>query len=998
MAGHAFAQLSVSISPSATPDPLTSIKVSASLTGVLAGATVVRFNVWRDFNANGNVDAGEPLLASYDVPNNGDYKIGGVRNDNRPWDLNPSVSVVQAEVGRGIFNLINIWAGDFVVTAAKTTTPTSQVRASFKLALPAKNQRIRGTVRDNSGAVVPRNAIVVFERLDSPKISLVSTDSAGAYDAPLDAGEYQVEVHSAMGNVYEDYPKTTSKTISLRTNAIVTNNATLKRISTSRPITGVVLDFAGNPLRGVLLEANNSATQRRYLTFTGQNGEFSMPVDGGTWELEAKLGLSALGLVGYDDALTHRSAIINNSAGAVANTQPIVATPANAMLKFLLRASDNRSMDGLGLSFYNSHLDADFRISGGSVCIASVAGAYTLDIDWGDEGFINPDSTDIELKVGTTPVLGPFTIDVADLRIRGRFLAPQGTPIPSVRFYAKTTNYQTIAEARIRGDGTLRLNLGSGEPIFLTQRCGTEDPVPTHVFFGPWLTNGLQGDVNLGDVRGIPLAQKVRATPVDGKTGAVLTGSRLSRALAPGLWISADLYGMDFGVLWGSRQISNRGGPDDIRLNDTNRLSLIKSVLSEQNIQNFFNSNPSAANYAFIWPSSLRVPTNTPTRLGRTEFDNRYNSWASYPHGTALEQSIPAGGFRSFYEFPVALLTNHPLLNASYGGFNWGFNYDGSSAVKNLVICSWNSLPLANSANKFTNGVLNWKMPVRDVSYSNAIHVTYVDASGKRIGGKWIGYSADEWNDVDLNRDYHSSMNYSGGSTTGIDGKILFPAYNNTREWRITDWEASPLAVAYVTAKPGINQVILRRTTNAPTSQGTVISAAGRSPGGIITLTGPAMEVVGGDDGFALCATNNDYGGFPLRVVGRTYATNATGSSTVQLGIPSAVPAGTYRIKMNPRHWSMNTNIFTANFLVAGSGANNIVKSGSNIRITGKYFSQGADIVFKRSGMWQTSEPNPNISDDGTTINLPVPTLATGTYQIFYSQGGVEALLGNLSL
>ena len=103
---QANAQLSISVLPTSAPDPITSIKASASLTGVLAGATAVRFNVWRDFNANGIVDSGEPLLASYDVPNNSDYKIGGVRNDNRPWDLNPNSGVVEAELGRGIFNLI----------------------------------------------------------------------------------------------------------------------------------------------------------------------------------------------------------------------------------------------------------------------------------------------------------------------------------------------------------------------------------------------------------------------------------------------------------------------------------------------------------------------------------------------------------------------------------------------------------------------------------------------------------------------------------------------------------------------------------------------------------------------------------------------------------------------------------------------------------------------------------------------------------------------------
>ena len=65
---QANAQLSISVLPTSAPDPITSIKASASLTGVLAGATAVRFNVWRDFNANGIVDSGEPLLASYDVP------------------------------------------------------------------------------------------------------------------------------------------------------------------------------------------------------------------------------------------------------------------------------------------------------------------------------------------------------------------------------------------------------------------------------------------------------------------------------------------------------------------------------------------------------------------------------------------------------------------------------------------------------------------------------------------------------------------------------------------------------------------------------------------------------------------------------------------------------------------------------------------------------------------------------------------------------------------
>lgn len=992
-------QLSISISPTnAPPDPLTSIKASASLTGSLAGATAVRFNVWRDFNANGNVDSGEPLLASYDVPNNSDYKIGGVRNDNRPWDLDPSPSVVQAEVGRGIFNLVNIWAGDFVVTAAKTTTPTSQVRARFKLSLPAKNQRIRGTVRDSTGAVVPRNAIVVFETLNSLKTFIVSTDSSGNYDAPLDPGDYQVGIYSAMGNVYNDHPATNSSILSLKSGQTLTRNLNLLKISIPKNISGVALDTSNNPLRGLLLEANNNTSQRQYLTFTGQNGEFLLPVDGGIWELRTVFGLSAKGLVGFDDELMKPSATITNTSGPVSNPRPILATAADAMMKLSFRAPDNRSMEGLSLSFYGSDLDAEFRLNNtNSVCLASKAGFYTLDLDWSEEGFINPERPEIELKIGPTPLAGPFTIDLADLYVRARFLSPLGAPVPNQEISAENENYSIVAESRTFADGNFFLNLGSGENLYLTQGIGHDDPPPTHIFLGAWLTNGLKGNVNLGDFRGIPLDHKVRIVPVDGRTGLALSGNRLSRSLAPGMWIEANLGSLDFGILWGCRQISSRGGPDDIRHNNINRLNLIKTVLSERKIQDFFNTN-SAAHYTFRWPSSLNVPSNTPTRIARTEFNElfNYSNWASHPRGNLITQSLPAGVSRSFYEFPVALATNHPLLSS---GLSWGFNYSGGSSLKNLVICDWNSLYPSNMISKITNGVLVWKMPVRDVSYSNAIHVTYVDASNRPIGGKWVSYSIDEWNDVNPNTEYQGMMNYSSGSSTGLDGSIVLPAYDNGREWCVLDWGTYPYAINYVRAKPGTNRVVLRRTTNIPSQASTSVSPSGRGPGQVLVLTGSALETVGGLDGFSICTTNNE-SGWDLRVVGRTYATNATGASTVQLGLSSALTNGTYRIKMNPRFWSANTNVFTTNFVISGTSQNVVTRSNGTIRIIGKYFGKDAGVELKQGGAWKWSDYQPFVSDDGTTISFPAPNppLPPGSYQIYYNEGGFQGLLGNLSL
>src|SRR5689334_10980913 len=82
----AFAQQTLTVSPSSTSNTYTGV-VTLNITGLTNGEKV-SIEKWLDLNANGSIDAGEPLVDAFKITDNDltNNLIGGVMDISVPWD------------------------------------------------------------------------------------------------------------------------------------------------------------------------------------------------------------------------------------------------------------------------------------------------------------------------------------------------------------------------------------------------------------------------------------------------------------------------------------------------------------------------------------------------------------------------------------------------------------------------------------------------------------------------------------------------------------------------------------------------------------------------------------------------------------------------------------------------------------------------------------------------------------------------------------------------
>src|SRR6266403_726641 len=93
IAGNAgFAHQTLSVTPSVTSNTYTGL-ITLAITGLTNGEKVV-IQKYLDLNANGSIDAGEPLIDAFKISDGGVMVIGGVTNINVPFDSNPTAGAI----------------------------------------------------------------------------------------------------------------------------------------------------------------------------------------------------------------------------------------------------------------------------------------------------------------------------------------------------------------------------------------------------------------------------------------------------------------------------------------------------------------------------------------------------------------------------------------------------------------------------------------------------------------------------------------------------------------------------------------------------------------------------------------------------------------------------------------------------------------------------------------------------------------------------------------
>jgi hypothetical protein len=539
-----FAPSQLAASELATPPgPDTSIRVR--VTGLPAGATA-RVAVWANFDGNDSIGGEDSLLACFDVVDGQDYKIGGVRNTNRPWDRDGLRNGnLEIELAQGLSNWLNRITGDFIV---EVWDPAGKFRAThrYQIALEDAGQEIHGTLRDDAGSPVPR-AAVILENVDSIETVVAITDGSGNWRAPLPPGDYAVG-YEPLGGPYYARPKPGQGVVSLSPGESVRFDGVAVRVTEPRVVQGRLVDTQGRPLRGTLFCLRDEKNLYKVQSFTGKEGEFRVVVGPGRWLFEpGKSWLPMQGLVGLAKSRALPGAWVDTRTGSWLDLTVSCATPANSMLFGQVRGEDDRSLKGarVYLGWQSGYL-GDFEVdSAGNFCFAALAGPGWLGVSFETAnrlGLVGREDFEVEFPgPGRAKNEGTVRWEVGQWKLQYRFLDLDRDPVPNMGIRVETGAGQAVARTPTRADGSFSAWVKQDSTYSISQRSDWDSP-PTHVFQPLTLSLGKTNRAILPvvDVDCHPLNQTIRVVPIDGISGENLSGPDLARSLTPNLWVMAD--------------------------------------------------------------------------------------------------------------------------------------------------------------------------------------------------------------------------------------------------------------------------------------------------------------------------------------------------------------------------------------------------------------------------------------------------------------------------
>lgn len=291
--------------------------LGVQITGLTNGEPVV-LQKFIDANANGAVDAGEPLVGQFKLVEGQVARIGGVRNKNVPGDAD--------ETANGTINETVDFSNprDFQHHVAnylfRVTSPSGNfapIVRTFAVTNSTLGQGVTGTVTG-----VPY-AYIILLSVAANGDDLVAggiANGSGGFEISCPPGTYQV-IATKSGMV-TDFGAAPVVTVGAGSSA----NTTIVLSAANQTISGTLTNaVTGTVLPGVQLRVQ-SATGLFALGYSDTNGQFSIPVTAGTWSPEVEeAALNALGYVAPEQLSD-----INTTGGSVTGlVQPFL--PATAL-------------------------------------------------------------------------------------------------------------------------------------------------------------------------------------------------------------------------------------------------------------------------------------------------------------------------------------------------------------------------------------------------------------------------------------------------------------------------------------------------------------------------------------------------------------------------------------------------------------------------------------------------------------------------------------------
>jgi hypothetical protein len=280
--------------------------VTLQVTGLTNGETVV-VQKYLDLNADHVVDAGDLLAQQFNLTDGQPgMVIGGVTNINVPGDTDAVKGQITA--------VLNFQNGDFTQNIIGqylyvVHSVSGAVTNLFTVTNAAYAQSFTGSVVNN-GTNVPDSIVLLFppptsgHGLGQPVAGVVANNS-GNFTLQAPAGSYSFL--AARSNFLYNFSTTPVLTLS---NGATAAKLTLTNATTS--ISGSFVDATNSSivLPGVFV-ANKSSAGLIGIGVTGSNGDFTIGVTSGQWEVSGSSGLIVHGYAELENNPTFEAGATN---------------------------------------------------------------------------------------------------------------------------------------------------------------------------------------------------------------------------------------------------------------------------------------------------------------------------------------------------------------------------------------------------------------------------------------------------------------------------------------------------------------------------------------------------------------------------------------------------------------------------------------------------------------------------------------------------------------
>ena len=417
-AGGAHAQVTLTLGQSSVSNTFAG-SVSVAVSNLLNGETVI-IEKFKDANQDGTLDAGDLLQTYFAVTDGVFTSIGGVRNENVPYDEDLTVNgSVRESFDFSALADFHHFIGGYLVRVSSPTARFAPVTQPFTVTQTVYNQTISGFVTNGAFAAVA----LLFDSEDGDLVAGTYADAAGNYTIKALPGSYQVI------SVKPGFVAGQPGSVTLNTNS--STNVNLVIFPGGPTLSGKISDAssgAGLPAVQLFFDETNGAFS---LAFTDTNGNYSAAVTPGSWNVHVESdGLNALGYVKTFSMQTN----YNTVTGSVANINRSYSK-ANALVYGLLRDAQSNGIPRVEIRASNSSGESSARTATNGYFAFGVIASTNLSIfpeetDLAALGFFGI-STNVSAATNQAVQVN-LSVRPVTAYLRGRVFDNQNEPISNI--------------------------------------------------------------------------------------------------------------------------------------------------------------------------------------------------------------------------------------------------------------------------------------------------------------------------------------------------------------------------------------------------------------------------------------------------------------------------------------------------------------------------------------------------------------------------------------